>query len=150
MCTYNKGLEKISFFSPQFRLGKPNPAINTLTSNEVRAFYQLSNGNILISTKDGSIRFLDHKFKDLGLLSTNGTLSGGDKLTDLAYCFLEDSKKNIWIGTKGMGVFKLIPRNNMQGSPNISCRGFRTILWITIVYRMIMCTVLLKMHPNEY
>ncbi|MEA4850863.1 MAG: two-component regulator propeller domain-containing protein [Paludibacter sp.] len=125
MCTYNKGLEKISFFSPQFRLGKPNPAINTLTSNEVRAFYQLSNGNILISTKDGSIRFLDHKFNDLGLLSTNGTLSGGDKLTDLAYCFLEDSKKNIWIGTKGMGVIKLIPRKNNAGKPEYQLQRFQ-------------------------
>lgn len=117
MCTYNKGLEKISFFTPQFRLGKSNPAINSLTSNEIRSFLQLSNGNIIIATKDGSIRFFDKNLKDLGLLSQNGSLSSGEKLNDMAYCFLEDSKNNIWIGTKGGGVIKLTPQNKDAGRP---------------------------------
>ncbi|MCE5332768.1 MAG: response regulator [Bacteroidales bacterium] len=124
MCTYNKGLEKISFFTPQFRLGKANPAINSLTSNEVRAFQQLSNDNIVIATKDGSIRFFDKSFKDLGLLSQNGSLNSGDKLTDLAYCIHEDSKKNIWIGTKGRGVLKLIPKNDDPLKPAYSLQRF--------------------------
>jgi signal transduction histidine kinase/ligand-binding sensor domain-containing protein/DNA-binding response OmpR family regulator len=111
LCTYNKGLEKISFYTTKFHSGKVNNAINSLTANEVRAMAQLSNGNIIIATKDGTIRFFNEKLKEIGILSTDGTLNGKNKVNDLAYCILEDSKKNIWIGTKGTGVIKLIPEN---------------------------------------
>ena len=125
MCTYNKGLEKISFFTPQFTLGKVNKRLNTLTSNEVRAMLQLSNGNILIATKDGSIRVFDKKLNELGLLSKNGTLNSGDRISDLAYCFYEDSFKNIWIGTKGGGLYKLTPKNNDPAKPVYGIQQFK-------------------------
>jgi signal transduction histidine kinase/ligand-binding sensor domain-containing protein/DNA-binding response OmpR family regulator len=107
MCTYNKGLEKVSFYLPQFKTGKVNNEINTLTSNEVRAMCQLDNGDIIVATKDGSIRFFDSEMNTLGFLSQNGNLNSGSKLTDLAYCFYQDKNKNIWIGTKGGGVLLL-------------------------------------------
>lgn len=124
LCSYNKGLEKISFYDSQFKLGKVNKSVNSLTSNEVRAFHQLTNGNILIATKDGSIRFFDEKLHDLGFLSKNGSLNSGAKLVDMAYCFLEDSKKHIWIGTKGGGVLKLIQKNNDPLKPVYDIQRF--------------------------
>ena len=111
LCTYNKGLEKISFHTAKFRSGKVNKTVNSLTANEIRTMEQLSNGNIIIATKDGSIRFFDSKLKETGILSNDGSLGGKNKITDLAYCILEDSKKNIWIGTKGTGLLKLIPES---------------------------------------
>ncbi|HRZ98394.1 MAG TPA: two-component regulator propeller domain-containing protein, partial [Paludibacter sp.] len=111
LCTYNKGLEKISFYTPKFHLGKVNNQVNSLTANEIRALQQMANGDIWMATKDGTVRVFDSKFKELGVLSANGTLSKGEKINDLAYCILQDSKKNIWIGTKGTGVMKLTPKN---------------------------------------
>lgn len=117
MCTYNKGLEKVSFYTPQFTIGKVNPLVNSLTSNEIRALQQISNGNILVSTKDGNIRFLTKELKNIGTLCQNGTVGNGEKLNALAYCFLEDSRKNIWIGTKGAGVIKLTPKSSDPQKP---------------------------------
>ena len=114
MCTYNKGLEKISFTTPQFKTGKVNKTLSTLTSNEVRAMAQLSNGDIMMATKDGFIRFFDGNMNELGTLSQNGSLNSGPKLNDLAYCFHQDKKQNIWIGTKGGGVLLLKPKSRTQ------------------------------------
>ena len=125
MCTYNKGLEKISFFTAQFKLGLSNTTINSLTSNEIRSFVQLKNGNVIIATKDGSIRFFDKTLKNLGVLSQNGALNSGEKLNDMAYCFLEDSKNNIWIGTKGGGVIKLIPISDNIKNPAYKLQRFK-------------------------
>lgn len=124
MCTYNKGLDKVSFYTPQFRLSKPNKELNTLTSNEIRAFSQLSNGNIVMATKDGTIRFFDSRYRDLGVLSTNGKLNSGAKITDLAYCIFEDNHKNVWIGTKGGGLLKLIPKTDSSAAPSYEIQRF--------------------------
>ncbi|MDR0811865.1 MAG: response regulator [Paludibacter sp.] len=111
LCTYNKGLEKISFITPYFKLGKPNTVLNSITSNEIRAIFQTSDGRIFVGTKDGAIRILDENFDVLGILSEDGKLNSALPLNDLAYCFLEDKNKNIWIGTKGGGALKLTQTN---------------------------------------
>ena len=124
MCTYNKGLEKVSFYTPQFRLGRPNRELNTLTSNEIRAMQQLSNGNIVIATKDGTIRFFDNKYNSLGVLSENGKMNSGARISDLAYCIFEDNRKNIWIGTKGGGLLRLIPDGANLLNPQYKIQRF--------------------------
>ncbi len=117
LSTYNKGLEKITIIDSQFVLEKPNKKDNSLTSNEVRALLQTSDGNIIVATKDGVIRFFSNDFSELGILSVNGALNSGEALDDLAYCMLEDSRKNIWIGTKGGGLLKLIPDYSNSRTP---------------------------------
>ena len=109
LSTYNKGLDKITVIDSQFVLRKPNESENSLTSNEVRALLQTSDGNIIAATKDGTIRFLNNAFNEIGILSKDGTLNSNEILDDLAYCMLEDSRKNIWIGTKGGGLLQLVP-----------------------------------------
>lgn len=124
LSTYNKGLEKITIIDSQFALEKPNKQENSLTSNEVRALLQTSDGNIIVATKDGTIRFLDNTFKELGILSKNGALNSGESLNDLAYCMLEDSRKNIWIGTKGGGLLKLVPNYTQAQYPRYRLSRF--------------------------
>ena len=122
--TYSKGLEKITIVDSQFILEKPNKQENSLTSNEVRAFLQTSDGNIIVATKDGTIRFFDVNYQELGVLSKNGSLNSGISLDDLAYCMLEDSRKNIWIGTKGGGLLKLIPNYADSKNPRYKLQRF--------------------------
>lgn len=125
MCTYNKGLEKISFYTPKFDLRPVNPTLNTITSNEIRATYQLSNGNIIMASKDGSIRFFNSNMEELGLLNSSGKLTTRSDLTDLGYCVMEDSRKCIWIGTKGMGLIQLTIRIDDHLKPEYDFKRFR-------------------------
>ncbi|NDV46640.1 response regulator [Paludibacter sp. 221] len=124
LSTYNKGLDKISILPSQFYLGKPNKKENTLTSNEIRSFLQTSDGNIIIATKDGTIRFFNSTLNELGVLSANGALNSGAKTDDLAYCMFEDSRKNIWIGTKGGGLLKLTPDYTNAEKPRYKLKRF--------------------------
>ena len=125
LCTYNKGLERISFYTRKFEILKVNKRVKTITSDEVRAVYELNNSNIIVATKDGSIRFFDKTLREIGLLDANGAVNERGSLNDLAYCMLEDSKRNIWIGTKGTGLIKLIPENNDQQNPKYKLERFR-------------------------
>lgn len=125
MCTYNKGLEKLSFYTPKFDLIPVNPALNTITSNEIRATYQLTNGNIIMASKDGSIRFFNKDLKELGLLNSSGKLAPYSDLSDLGYCIMEDSRKRIWIGTKGMGVIQLTASNNDPLKPEYDFQRYQ-------------------------
>lgn len=117
MCTYNKGLEKISFFTSKFDIEPVNVALKTITSNEIRALYQLSNSNIIAATKDGAIRFLNSELEEIGMLNSEGKVNKTNKLNDLAYSILEDKNQNIWIGTKGTGLIQLIPKNQNVQKP---------------------------------
>lgn len=125
LCTYNKGLEMIRFFTPRFNVIPVNRTLKTITSNEVRAVYQLRDSNIIVATKDGSIRFFNAEMKELGLLDGQGRVSATSNLNDLAYCILEDSKGNIWIGTKGTGLIKLVPQNQNSRLPTYQLFRFR-------------------------
>lgn len=125
MCTYNKGLEKVSFTTPKFKQELVNKSVKSITSNEVRAIYQLSNNNIIIATKDGMIRFFDRRLREIGILNEQGTLQGNRPLNDLAYCIREDSRKNIWIGTKGTGLIQLIPERPDAANNRYTLRRFR-------------------------
>ena len=125
LCTYNKGLEKITFYTPRFDIMPVNRKVNTITSNEVRAVYQLRDSNVIVATKDGSIRFLDKRMNEIGLLDRQGRVTASSNLNDLAYCILEDSKRNIWIGTKGTGLIKLIPKNTNPSTPEYDFRRFQ-------------------------
>jgi len=125
LCTYNKGLEMIGFYARKFEILKVNKWVNTITSDEVRAIYELSNSNIIVATKDGSIRFFDKNLNELGLLDAQGNVNERGNSNDLAYCILEDSKGNVWIGTKGTGLIRLIPENNNPANPTYSLVRYR-------------------------
>ncbi len=77
-----------------------------LSSNEVRAVFEDSNGFIWFATSDGLNRWNGYKFDifknyndDLNSLPNNFLL-----------CLAEDSSKNIWIGTNHAGVVKYSTR----------------------------------------
>ena len=104
MCTYSKGLEKISFRRSEFEQILPNEnKTNGLYENEVRALLQDSDTLNWIATKDGTLYILDKNMKKLGTLGKSGRLNQGDSFGGIVYAIHQDSKGRIWLGTKGDG-----------------------------------------------
>lgn len=118
MCTRSHGLEKVIFYDKsKFTSIQPSDDIHSTISNEVRPIYEDSYHNIWTATKDGRIRLFDQEMEEKGILNDRGDIGGGIPLEGIAYCITEDSDRNIWIGMKGEGVYKLERRaggNNFQ------------------------------------
>lgn len=112
MCTRSHGLEKVIFYDDtQFRSILLNGNTNSTINNEVRPIFEDSAGFIWVATKDGKIYLLNAEIEITGYLNDKGTIGSGTPLNGIAYCITEDSEKNIWIGTKGEGAYKLIRKN---------------------------------------
>lgn len=112
MCTRSHGLEKVIFYDDsQFRSILLNRNVNSTINNEVRPIFEDSEGYIWVATKDGKIHIMNAEMKEIGILNNKGFVGDGTPLNGIAYCITEDSEKNMWIGTKGEGVYKLIRKN---------------------------------------
>lgn len=109
MCTITRGIEKVSFFPSLFRVISPKPVTASHSENEVRAIFEDNNRNLWAATRDGRVWLFDPEKQLLGYLRENGTFSSGDAFSALIYVITQDSRGNIWMGSKGRGLFKLEP-----------------------------------------
>lgn len=113
MCTRSHGLEKVIFYDDsQFKSILLNNNVNSTVSNDVRPIFEDSYDKIWAATKDGKIHVYDTELEEMGILNHRGEIGKGAPLNGIAYCITEDSEQNIWIGTKGEGVYKLVRKNN--------------------------------------
>ncbi|MGL5938010.1 MAG: hybrid sensor histidine kinase/response regulator transcription factor, partial [Phocaeicola sp.] len=114
--TRTGGLEKVVFDNEFFKLNDFYSSKLFSTGYEVRSFFEDRFQQIWIGNMDGAISIYNNKKELLGFLCQDGTLSKvGKKLDVLAYAICYDRNQQIWIGTKGQGVYKLTPLNN-QGT----------------------------------
>jgi len=124
MCTITRGIEKISFFPNQFRVISPKQVTSSHSENEVRAIFEDNNRYLWAATRDGRVYLFDPEHKMVGFLRDNGTFSSGEAFNALIYVITQDRKGNIWMGSKGRGLFRLEP----TGSSSPCCyriTGFR-------------------------
>lgn len=113
-CSHSKGLEKITFLENKFSTVKALPNSNSRTlDNEVRSIYEDTNHQLWVGFKNKYIRLFDCNFNYIGYLTQEGTVSQqGTPLSVQAYSFIQDNDNNLWIATKGNGVFKLEKQGN--------------------------------------
>jgi len=109
ICTITRGIEKVSFFPSLFRVISPKPVAASHSENEVRAIFEDNNGNLWAATRDGRVYLFDADRKITGYLRDNGTFTSGEAFNALVYVITQDSKGNIWMGSKGGGLFRLEP-----------------------------------------
>lgn len=110
MCTHSKGLEKVTFHPSQFKIITPVPHTYESLSNEVRALHEDMNHNLWVGLKDGKLRVYDKNRQELGFLTESGKIARtGTPMQGNVYFILEDSRKNLWIATKGDGLVKAEP-----------------------------------------
>ncbi len=109
MCTHSKGLEKITFRHPQFRMITPEPHSYESLSNEVRALCEDRERNLWVGLKDGKLRVYKQG-RYCGYLTETGAVSNsGLPIRGTVYFIMQDSMRNIWIATKGEGLIKAEP-----------------------------------------
>lgn len=107
LCTYSKGLEKITFSKSQFQIIPPGKLAGESIGNDTRALCQDSEGNLWVGTKDGTVYLYNREMKKLGYLTANGAISNtGKKLEGAAYFITQNHNGVMWIATKGEGLIK--------------------------------------------
>ncbi|NLE36114.1 MAG: response regulator [Bacteroidales bacterium] len=112
MCTITRGIEKVSFFPSLFRVISPKPVAASHSENEVRAVFEDNNRHLWAATRDGRVYLFDPARRMVGYLRDNGTFGSGEPFSALVYVITQDSEGNIWMGSKGRGLFKLEPTGN--------------------------------------
>ncbi len=103
------GLSKIVFSQNTFKTKSINTLYNNALNDNIRSIYQLRNGTILAANKNSEIMVLDENLNLIGALSDKGELVKNAKWKNTAYKFIEDTVGNIWIATRGDGIYKFSP-----------------------------------------
>lgn len=103
-----KGLDKITFSNNNFRLQPLVPEANS-SKNTVRAILEDTKGNTWLATKDGKVHVADPAGDYLGYVCLNGTIGNDTPIQGMTYCLYQDKSENVWIGTRGHGLYRLTP-----------------------------------------
>ena len=111
LCTHSKGLEKVTFRTRHFSLLVPEQRPYESLSNEVRALFEDSRGQVWAGCKDGRLRLYDCSRRFVGYLTADGRISTlGEPMSGNVYAVTEDRNHNLWIATKGDGLVKAEPQ----------------------------------------
>lgn len=102
LCARDGGINKIVLLKDKFNYRKLTNNPQARAENEVRATMKDSKDRLWICTKDGQVYVYDHGLRVTLFRSPINQIG-------LVYSILEDSKGNIWLGTKGNGLFKATP-----------------------------------------
>ncbi len=105
LCSRTHGLEKVVFDSNDFQIQTFDANQESAVSNDVRAIYEDKDGYRWISTKDEKLRVYDKQEHLLGHLQNDGNIGNGTPFVGTVYCLLQDKTGNIWIGTRGEGIY---------------------------------------------
>ncbi|TFH50328.1 MAG: hybrid sensor histidine kinase/response regulator [Bacteroidia bacterium] len=115
ICTIYRGIEKVTFFPNQFKILQPKYEAISHSENEVRALFEDKNRLLWVATRDGFVYLYDSARVMTGKLRTNGSFKSGEDFNALVYSITQDRRGNIWMGSKGRGIFKLEPSGEKSG-----------------------------------
>lgn len=100
--TYKRGVNKVNLRKTNFQSVQLNNSTNRDFSNEVRAVFEDSRKWIWAGNKRGDIVVYNQKMQKLFDLKD---VVNGLTITSGVYAFEEDYRHQIWVGTKGSGVY---------------------------------------------
>lgn len=109
LCSHSEGLEKITFSEEIFQSKQIDLQTDNLMNNSTRCIFESENNKLWISTKEGKVHVYEREIY-LGYLNKDGVIGNGTPIDGITYCMMQDSAKNIWLGTKGDGLYKLTPK----------------------------------------
>ncbi len=112
LCTRSHGLEKIVFSQSHFESKSINPELLSEVANDVRAVYEDVHKRLWVATKDKRLSLLDENLKLIGRFGMDGQLRPDAYLNAMVYSITNDSQGNVWVGTKGDGIYLFEPTAN--------------------------------------
>ncbi|WP_448701386.1 two-component regulator propeller domain-containing protein [Mucilaginibacter sp. AW1-3] len=107
------GVFKIAPLANGFNYIQPAVKPRSRSENDVRAMMQDLKGRFWVCTMDGLVHVYDHK-AEINVFANKSNHIG------FVYSITQDSKGNVWMGTKGDGLFKATPVNSSQTSYTVS------------------------------
>ena len=100
------GVTNISVRYNPFKMIQPFPNASSVFQNEVRAVESDNAGNLYIGTIYGKIKVVSHSGELISIIPDDYRLSKKHPLNKInIYSLQIDSKGNLWIATKGQGVY---------------------------------------------
>jgi len=124
LCPYSYGIEKIVFSQSPFNFYKPSPNEVNSASNEVRSLFQDKDNLLWVGKKNGTIQLYDASNNLIGDLGANGRINSSSPLRASIYSIASDNAGNIWLGSKGDGLFKLT-KNGVGKNVSFSIVNYR-------------------------
>jgi signal transduction histidine kinase/ligand-binding sensor domain-containing protein/DNA-binding response OmpR family regulator len=119
VCSGNQGVYKCVKRNNEFNYTSMEPWVKNGTP-DIRSLFVDPAGNIWVSSKAGELRLFDKNMKSMGVLCHDGVLrSSGDNFLSV-YKILMDSRKRVWLATKGQGLIMLKPKNSNFNSFDIT------------------------------
>lgn len=114
MSTRSHGLDKVVFTNDIFKTTIVDPKTHSSVNNDIKSIWEDHLKRLWVSSKVGKVYIYENS-KQLGYLTEQGTISKtGAPIDGFCYCMLEDKKGNLWIGTKGDGIYKLVPDGKLK------------------------------------
>lgn len=99
LTTTSNGVFSINFPVNQFRI----ICLPNVAQAEVKSFFQHSNGDIWVGSKDKNLYVLDVKGRQKHIFTYDKYHIGS------VYSMMKDHEGNIWLSTKGDGIVKAVP-----------------------------------------
>lgn len=139
--TMARNLYVLSFHNYSFHY---TPIVNSI---EMRSVVSIGNGNILVGSRDGQLSLVSADGKLKGFYAPDGSLHAAEysaqlpsskiiKFTDKGiYALYRDKKGDVWVGTRGNGIFRLSGNENSyhvehftkENTPGIACDDYYDI-----------------------
>ncbi|WP_432713580.1 hybrid sensor histidine kinase/response regulator, partial [Pedobacter sp.] len=107
------GINKVIPLTDRFNFRQPVKVPHNRAENDVRAMMKDVKGRLWICTKAGKVYIYD-KGKPVQVLNHSQSQLGN------VYSLLEDSRGNVWIGTRGNGLYKATPLNAAHDAYQLS------------------------------
>lgn len=110
LSTYSQGIDKVVFRHSQFSFMRPFDLPAYSIRNEVRSVFRDSRNRLWVGSRKGYVYLYDAQNHYKGMLGFDGRLDGRNPINVPVYTISEDHSGTIWLGSKGMGLFKVQPQ----------------------------------------
>lgn len=104
MSTNDRGINKVIFQKNVFEQKLLVDSRKNKSENEIRAVFTDKKNRLWIASKAGKLRVYQNNQEVKNLFANHNDIG-------IIYTITGDTKGNIWLGTKGNGLFKAVPAN---------------------------------------
>jgi len=122
--SHSQGIEKIVFRRSPFTFIKPDQTSTSSNNNEIRSVYQDRDNWLWVGSRKGFVYLYDEKGIFKGNMGFDGKINGNMPFTVPVYSIMSDHDGNIWLATRGLGLFKVV-KSYKNNTTSFTITNFR-------------------------